>query len=69
VRTNYFPLWESENGTYRITQTVKKPKPVSELTKLIGKFKHMKDENLGVLQGQVDKRFKVLHSLCVGTEA
>ena len=67
VRTNYFPLWESENGTYRITQTVKKPKPVSELTKLIGKFKHMNDEQLSVLQNQVDKRFKVLDALCAGT--
>ena len=69
VRTNYFPLWESENGSYRITQPVKKPKPVSELTKLIGKFKHADDEQLAVLQSQVDKRFNVLHSLCEGTAA
>jgi pyruvate/2-oxoacid:ferredoxin oxidoreductase beta subunit len=67
VRTNYFPLWESENGSYRITQPVKKPKPVSELTKLIGKFKHADDEQLAVLQSQVDKRFNVLNSLCEGT--
>ena len=67
VRTNYFPLWESENGTYRITQTVKKPKAVSELTKLIGKFKHLTDENQSILQKQVDKRFTILNALCKGT--
>lgn len=64
VRTNYFPLWESENGTYRITQPVAKPKPISELIKLIGKFKHLDDENIHILQSQVDKRFSILKSLC-----
>jgi pyruvate/2-oxoacid:ferredoxin oxidoreductase beta subunit len=64
VRTNYFPLWESENGTYRITQTVNKPKPISEMTKLIGKFKHLDEESLKILQGQVDKRFSLLQAVC-----
>jgi pyruvate/2-oxoacid:ferredoxin oxidoreductase beta subunit len=67
VRTNYFPLWESERGNYRITQPVAKPKPVSELTKMLGKFKHLRDENLAILQGQVDKRFKALQALCAGS--
>jgi pyruvate ferredoxin oxidoreductase beta subunit/phenylglyoxylate dehydrogenase beta subunit len=64
VRTNYFPLWESEWGDYRITQTVKKQKPVSELVKLIGKFKHLGDDGIGTLQAEVDKRFSVLKALC-----
>ncbi|MFZ7127664.1 MAG: thiamine pyrophosphate-dependent enzyme [Desulfobacterales bacterium] len=68
VRTNYFPLWESEGGRFRITQKVAKPKPVQELTKMLGKFKHLKDENLEVLQQQVDKRFKMVASLCEAEE-
>jgi hypothetical protein len=64
VRTNYFPLWESEWGNYQITQTVKKQKPVSELVKLIGKFKHLGDEDIDILQKEVDKRFSVLTALC-----
>ncbi len=36
VRTNYFPLWEMEDGVYRITQKVKDPKPVGDLTSTIG---------------------------------
>ena len=67
VRTNYFPLWEVEDGSYRITQPVKDPKPVGELTKTLGKFKHLRDEELAILQGQVDHRFKVLQALCAGT--
>jgi pyruvate/2-oxoacid:ferredoxin oxidoreductase beta subunit len=67
VRTNYFPLWESDAGCYRITQPVARPKPVGELTKLLGKFKHLREENLAILQGQLDKRFRALQALCAGT--
>jgi len=68
VRTNYFPLWESENGQYRITQKVAKPKPIDELTKLMGKFKHMGSEELTVLQKMVDKRFGIVQALCEATQ-
>jgi pyruvate/2-oxoacid:ferredoxin oxidoreductase beta subunit len=68
VRTNYFPLWESEDGQYRITQKVAKPKPVEELTKLMGKFKHMRSEELAVLQKMVDKRFNIVQALCEATQ-
>jgi pyruvate/2-oxoacid:ferredoxin oxidoreductase beta subunit len=68
VRTNYFPLWEMDHGTCRITQKVREPKPVAELTKMVGKFKHLKGEELAVLQAQVDHRFRVLQALCAGAE-
>jgi pyruvate/2-oxoacid:ferredoxin oxidoreductase beta subunit len=64
VQTNYFPLWEMENGTYRITQSVSKPKPIGEMLKLIGKFKHLGEEDIAILQQQSDKRFTVLKALC-----
>ena len=64
VRTNFFPLWESVDGEYKITQKVSKPKPIQEMTKLIGKYKHLNEEDLAHLQGQVDKRLRVLDALC-----
>jgi pyruvate/2-oxoacid:ferredoxin oxidoreductase beta subunit len=64
VKTNYFPLWEMEDGVCRITHPVKDPKPVSELTSTLGKFKHLSGEGLAVLQGQVDQRFRILQALC-----
>lgn len=67
VRTNYFPLWEMEDGVCRITQKIKDPKPVSELTSTLGKFRHMKAADLAVLQAQVDQRFTVLRALCAGS--
>jgi pyruvate/2-oxoacid:ferredoxin oxidoreductase beta subunit len=67
VKTNYFPLWEMDDGACRITQPVKDAKSVGELTKTLGKFKHLGDEDLALLQGQVDKRFKVIQALCAGS--
>ena len=68
VRTNYFPLWEMEDGLCRITQNVKEPKPIGELTKTLGKFKHLREDDLAVLQGQADHRFRVLQALCAGPD-
>lgn len=64
VRTNYFPLWEAEKGRFRITQKVSKPKPVSELISMVGKFKHLKEEHVATVQKQVDHRFEILSGLC-----
>lgn len=64
VKTNYFPLWEAEYGNYRMTRKIAKPKPITEFTKLMGKFKHMTEEEQEELQHKVDKRFKILKTLC-----
>ncbi|MFC1890975.1 thiamine pyrophosphate-dependent enzyme [Thermodesulfobacteriota bacterium] len=64
VRTNYFPLWESVDGEYNSTLKVSKPKPIQELTKLLGKYKHITDDNLEILQQMVNKRYKILQTLC-----
>lgn len=64
VRTNFFPLWECEDGQYRITQKVSKPKPIGDFTKLMGKYRHMDETMLNTLQGIADKRFKTLQALC-----
>ncbi len=63
VRTNYFPLWEAENGRPRFTVEVASPKPVAEFTKLMRKFSHLKEDGLAELQTQVDDRYKQLKSL------
>jgi hypothetical protein len=39
-----------------------------ELTKLMGKFKHLKEEEHQILQEQVDKRYHILKSLCESFE-
>ena len=64
VRTNYFPLWEAENGVFRFTHQTKNPQPVGNLTRLLGKFKHLTAEELASLQGLVDHRFHLVKALC-----
>jgi len=67
VRTNYFPLWEAEFERFRITQKVSKPKPVSELLNLVGKYKHLKEEHIAEIQKNLDHRFELLSTLCEKT--
>jgi len=67
VRTNYFPLWEAEDGRYRITQPIRDPKPVSDLLTMLGKFKHLRPDEVAILQEQTAKRLKTLEALCAGT--
>ena len=63
VKTNYFPLWEAEDREFTITKKINKPKPISELTKLIGKFKHLNEEELATLQELVNKRYRIVETL------
>ncbi len=64
VRTNYFPLWEAEDGKPRFTLEVANPKPITEFTKLMRKFSHLKEDGLAELQKAVDERFALIKSLC-----
>lgn len=41
VLTRVWPLYEYDNGIYRITVPVKTPKPVEEYLKLQGRFRHL----------------------------
>ena len=68
VRTNYFPLWEAEDGKPRITVEIANPKPVQEFTKLMRKFSHLKEDGLADLQQIVDERFALLKRLCDGSK-
>jgi len=53
VQTAYFPLFEYENGRYRINMPSpkKEPKPIEEFLKLQGRFKYMTKEDIEILLG------------------
>lgn len=63
VETNYFPLWEAEDGRVRLTHRVDKPRPVEEYSKLMGRFSHLKKEDVKYLQETIDKRFALIERL------
>lgn len=69
TETNFWPLYEIENGNYVINYVNKSPKPIEEFLKVQGRFKHLfkdtnkeiiakiqadVDANLGKLQKKVD---------------
>jgi pyruvate/2-oxoacid:ferredoxin oxidoreductase beta subunit len=68
VRTNYFPLWEAENGRFRFTHKVSSPKPIKEYTDLTGKYSHLTDEELANFQAQVNERYELIKSLVEATD-
>lgn len=63
VDTNYFPLWECEQGTYRLTYQPRETKPISAFTGLLKKFAHLEREDVEELQKEVDKRVEHLKGL------
>lgn len=65
VKTNYFPLWEAHNGKIRMTKAVKKPKPITEYTKLIKKFNHLTEDDIEILQEDIEYEICTLGGLSV----
>ena len=63
VETNYFPLYEVENGEFKISKEYKEPKPLVEFTKHMKKFKHLLPEELEDLQAEVDRKWNRLQQL------
>ena len=62
VQTAYFPLFEYENGKYKLNMPSpkKEPKPLEEYLKLQGRFKYMTKEDMEILQEWVLKEWEEL---------
>ncbi len=64
VETNYFPLFESENGTFKINYTPQKKVPVSEYMKHQGRFANLFKEDSANgsdhIQKQIDDQWEKL---------
>jgi pyruvate ferredoxin oxidoreductase beta subunit len=64
VLTGFWPLYEIENGKYRITYKPRKRRPLKDWLESQGRFKHLfREENKGVLeklQREVDRKEKEL---------
>ena len=64
VQTNYFPLWEARYGQFRLTQEIKKAKPVTEFTKTQRRFSHLTESEIAALQENIDANYEHLLKLC-----
>ncbi len=67
TETNFWPLYEIENGKYKITWKTDKPKPIEEFLKTQGRFKHLFTEKnkeiIAEIQKQVNEEWERLKGL------
>ena len=63
--TGVFPLYEVENGKYRLTMDLpEKLRPVNDYLKLQGRFRHLTPDNIVEVQARVDRELrKLLHKV------
>jgi pyruvate ferredoxin oxidoreductase beta subunit len=63
VETGVFPLYEVENGKYKVSSEMpKKLKPVKDYFKGQGRFRHLTEEEVNVIQQKVENEHqRILH--------
>lgn len=64
VETGVFPLYEVENGTWRITKTVKELKPIRDYLSPQGRFRHLSDDVIDRIAQTVQERYEALVRRC-----
>lgn len=69
VETGIFPLWENENGVYKLNVNPAKLKPVDEYVKLQGRFRHFKPEDVAEMQRTVDRNWAALKKKVEASQA
>jgi pyruvate ferredoxin oxidoreductase beta subunit len=73
VESLYWPLYEVENGVYKITYSPKERKPVTEWLKKQGRFRHLFDpankDLLDALIAQIDEDWELLQKRAAMTQA
>ncbi len=63
VETGMWINYEVEGGVFRVTTRVPKRKPVSEYLKLQGRFRHLTDEDIQVIQRYVDEQVERINRM------
>lgn len=65
VETNMAPLWEYESrvGSIRFTRPVDNPLRVESYLKLIGKYRHLSEEQVAYIQRKVNERMKKISAM------
>ena len=63
VDTCFWPLYEVENGVWKLTYKPKTIRPITDWISLQGRFKHLSDEEIAEVQRWVDSEFAKLEKL------
>ncbi|MDJ0766797.1 MAG: pyruvate synthase subunit PorB [Myxococcota bacterium] len=57
VQTGVFPMYEVENGKYRITQEVEDFQPIRDYLKVQGRFRHLTDDLIDGVQDRIRSEY------------
>lgn len=70
VETNFFPLWEFEleSGKIRFTHCVQDPKPVDVFLGMIGKYRHLDQDQKAYIKRKTRERVRLLQTLAEGVQ-
>ena len=68
VETGIFPLYEVENGKYKLSFDLPKLRPVTDYMKLQGRFRHLSPDILNEIQSRVTEKYEELRQKMVKTE-
>ena len=60
VETGVFPLYEVENGQYKMNMDFPQLRPMTDYTKLQGRFRHLSEEMLAEIQQRVTEDYHKL---------
>jgi pyruvate ferredoxin oxidoreductase beta subunit len=60
VETGIFPLYEIENGEYKLSIDLPKLRPVTDYFKLQGRFRHLSEETIKKIQDRVGREYAKL---------
>jgi len=60
VETGVFPLYEVENGQYKMSMDFPQLRPMTDYTKLQGRFRHLSEEMLAEIQQRVTEDYHKL---------
>jgi 2-oxoisovalerate ferredoxin oxidoreductase beta subunit len=60
VKTCIYPIYEIEDGKYKISRKPAKKEPINEYFGMQGRFRHLPEEMLKQIQADVDKEWELL---------
>jgi pyruvate ferredoxin oxidoreductase beta subunit len=60
VQTGIFPLYEVENGVYKMSIDLPRRRPVTDYLKIQGRFRHLSDDIIQQIQDRVDLEYQKL---------
>ncbi|UCG55277.1 MAG: pyruvate synthase subunit beta [Dehalococcoidia bacterium] len=69
VKTGVFPLYEVENGAYRLSMDFPKLRPVTDYMKLQGRFRHLSDDIINKIQEKIVNNYQKLREKSIISES